>query len=115
LAAGGDEGQCGNAGPFLLEVGISSSHHIATFFGIADARLRTSSETHDTKAAPHTSNAAMPARGTLEPVQRNVLYGEIIDKDDDAGPRHANTPPPAGGVGAVINRALTAAGLLKGG
>ena len=29
--------ECGAAGPFLLEVGISSSYHIAKFFGLTAA------------------------------------------------------------------------------
>ncbi len=35
LATGTADGNCGAAGPFLLEVGISSSYHIAKFFGLA--------------------------------------------------------------------------------
>src|SRR4029079_7344761 len=35
LAVGETEGACGAPGPFLLPVGISSSYHIARFFGIA--------------------------------------------------------------------------------
>ncbi len=39
LATGRADNECGVAGPFLLEVGISSSYHIAKFFGLtADAR-----------------------------------------------------------------------------
>ena len=38
LAIGEAEGACGAPGPFLLPVGISSSYHIAKFFGIAVAR-----------------------------------------------------------------------------
>src|SRR5438477_2476474 len=37
LATGKADDQCGAAGPFLLEVGISSSYHIARFFGLAGA------------------------------------------------------------------------------
>jgi hypothetical protein len=37
LATGESEDECGAAGPLLLEVGISSSHHIAKFFGLAMA------------------------------------------------------------------------------
>ena len=44
LATGKGEGGCGAAGPFLLEVGISSSYHIAKFFGIAGPELRQSAE-----------------------------------------------------------------------
>jgi feruloyl esterase len=36
LAAGNSDDQCGTAGAFLLDVGISSSYHIAKFWGLAD-------------------------------------------------------------------------------
>lgn len=35
LSTGASDGKCGAAGPFLLEAGISSSYHIARFFGLA--------------------------------------------------------------------------------
>ena len=38
LAIGEAEGACGAPGPFLLPVGISSSYHIAKFFGISVTR-----------------------------------------------------------------------------
>jgi poly(hydroxyalkanoate) depolymerase family esterase len=37
LSTGNAESQCGAAGPFLLNVGISSSFHIARFFGLVKA------------------------------------------------------------------------------
>jgi hypothetical protein len=40
LATGGADHECGAAGPFLLEVGISSSYHIAKFFGLTVAGSR---------------------------------------------------------------------------
>ncbi len=40
LATGAANDQCGAAGPFLLEVGISSSYHIAKFFARPSAWLR---------------------------------------------------------------------------
>jgi poly(hydroxyalkanoate) depolymerase family esterase len=40
LATGEAMDECGAAGPFLLEVGISSSYHIAKFFGLTFAGLR---------------------------------------------------------------------------
>ena len=39
LATGAADNQCGVAGPFLLEVGISSSYHITKFFGLAAKRM----------------------------------------------------------------------------
>ena len=50
LEIGEAEGACGAPGPFLLPVGISSSYHIAKFFGIAVAR--TSAERTVAKLSP---------------------------------------------------------------
>jgi poly(hydroxyalkanoate) depolymerase family esterase len=38
LATGSGENHCGAAGPFLLDVGISSSYHIAKFWGLTKPR-----------------------------------------------------------------------------
>jgi len=43
LATGQADEQCGTSGPFLLEVGISSSYHIAKFFCLTGDRPRTTS------------------------------------------------------------------------
>src|SRR5260221_12564209 len=43
LATGDADEQCGTAGPFLLEVGISSSYHIAKFFGLTRDRAHIAS------------------------------------------------------------------------
>ena len=72
LAIGEGEGACGAPGPFLLPVGISSSYHIAKFFGIAVARASVERKTVKLSAAPHQIKGAEP-----------VLEGEILDKDDE--------------------------------
>jgi poly(3-hydroxybutyrate) depolymerase len=38
LAVGMADDQCGAGGAFLLDIGISSSYHIAKFWGLADHR-----------------------------------------------------------------------------
>ncbi len=38
LATGAADHECGTAGPFLLDVGLSSSYHIAEFFGLVSRR-----------------------------------------------------------------------------
>ena len=102
LATGEAEGACGAPGPFLLPVGISSSYHIAKFFGIAVPRA--AAERNIVKLSP-----APPHFATGEP----VLEGEVLDKDDE--PIWKQEPmPPLPDIGAVINKALRAAGLLKG-
>ena len=107
LATGGADHECGAAGPFLLEVGISSSYHIAKFFGltVAGPRHITPTQSEITVAAeqPHVSGAA-----TLH--QPHVLEGEVQDRELDTRPER---PLPVD-IGAVITRALKAAGLMKG-
>ncbi len=40
LATGDSASECGAAGPFLLDIGISSSYHIAKFFGLTSMGVR---------------------------------------------------------------------------
>jgi poly(hydroxyalkanoate) depolymerase family esterase len=98
LAIGEAEGACGAAGPFLLPVGISSSYHIAKFFGIAVAGAPTERNLVKFSPTPRHRIAAEP-----------VLEGEVLDREDKAIP----PMPPLPEIGAVINKALKAAGLIK--
>ena len=102
LAIGEAEGACGAPGPFLLPVGISSSYHIAKFFGIAVARASVERNMVKLSPAPHQIKGAEP-----------VLEGEILDKDDEPI-RQQEPTPPLPDIGAIINNALRAAGLIKG-
>jgi poly(hydroxyalkanoate) depolymerase family esterase len=101
LAIGEAEGACGAPGPFLLPVGISSSYHIAKFFGIAVARTSVERNMVKLSSAPHQIKGAEP-----------VLEGEILDKDDEPA-RQQEPTPPLPEIGAIINNALRAAGLIK--
>ena len=101
LAIGEAEGACGAPGPFLLPVGISSSYHIAKFFGIAVARASGERNMVKLSSAPHQIKGAEP-----------VLEGEILDKDDEPI-RQQEPTPPLPDIGAIINNALRAAGLIK--
>jgi feruloyl esterase len=101
LAIGEAEGACGAPGPFLLPVGISSSYHIAKFFGIAVARFSVERNIVERSPAPHQIKGAEP-----------VLEGEILDKDDEPM-RQQEPTPPLPEIGAIINNALRAAGLIK--
>ncbi len=113
LATGEADHECGAAGPFLLEVGISSSYHIASFFGLTGAAARkASAPKEDTSARPSPGRQIQPSRA-----KSRALDGEILGPDD-AGPRDhqsqgRDAPPPRFDVGAVINNALKAAGLMK--
>jgi len=101
LAIGEAEGSCGAPGPFLLPVGISSSYHIAKFFGIAVAR------------APADINVMKISSATRHYAEaESVLEGEVLDKDNEPISHHP--PMPAfPEIGAVINNALRAAGLIR--
>jgi poly(hydroxyalkanoate) depolymerase family esterase len=111
LATGDGDEQCGAAGPFLLEVGISSSYHIAKFFGL------TKSCGH--AAAMESGTATMtPRKPLVDEAKANSrpepLEGEVLDKDFTM-PESVDIPPsPPLDIGAVITEALKAAGLMKG-
>jgi hypothetical protein len=104
LATGMADDECGAAGPFLLEAGISSSHHIARFFGLTDLEL-TTGETVTT--AFDQRHGSRPAAALPQP---HVLEGEVLMEPDRPG---APMRPPIN-IGAVINQALEAAGLIRG-
>jgi poly(hydroxyalkanoate) depolymerase family esterase len=105
LATGIADGNCGAAGPFLLEVGISSSYHIAKFFGLAQP-LGPSTEILATATEPR------PPIQRLTPAESRALRDDL---DQNAtGPAAKQTEAPAVDIGAIITKALTAAGLMKG-
>ena len=101
---------CGTAGPFLLEAGISSSYHVARFFGLTAGGVRHAAR------APAGMKRATPSIAPThidEPAAEHphVLEGEVLDKDD---PRPEAAQAGTGiDIGAIINKALRAAGLIK--
>jgi len=100
LATGHSEDRCGAAGAFLLEVGISSSYHIARDWGLIGPRrtqaaeeietISISPEQPDGENAPETVDAAYP--------------------EAEYASRRRSLPLD---VHAVISKALRAAGLMK--
>jgi poly(hydroxyalkanoate) depolymerase family esterase len=96
----------GTEGAFLIEAGISSSYHIANFFGLTE-RIR---ESRTAEAAP--SQAAKPARPSAP-----LRTPELATVPQPTPHRPAEPPPQprrrAIDVSAIITRALTAAGLMK--
>jgi poly(hydroxyalkanoate) depolymerase family esterase len=107
LGVAANDERYGEAGAFLIEAGISSSYHIANFFGITERARRPASVANEaTKptakpvpkpvakeaAKPVPLARAMPAR---QAVPSRTLRGRARDISD------------------VITRALTAAGLMK--
>lgn len=113
LATGKADDECGTAGPFLLEVGISSSYHIAKFFGLTTTEDRhfVSAKSETVKIAPGEPPDRHPAAALTS---AHVLEGEVLDKDFDVKPQQRNIPPSSPiDIGAVITKALKAAGIIK--
>jgi feruloyl esterase len=111
LATGRADHECGAAGPFLLEVGISSSYHIAKFFNLTGAGPRDVAPTQSEIAvAGQRLHGVSPAAALPQP---HVLDGEVLDSEFDARHKRTQTPPPSIDIGAVITSALKTAGLMK--
>jgi poly(hydroxyalkanoate) depolymerase family esterase len=107
--AGSDE-RYGAEGAFLIEAGISSSYHIANFFGLTDRVSVTSEATKPAPAAKVVRSAA------TESMQSTDLAATLWSRNHKPVRQHKPAPraPKRGiDVGAVITRALTAAGLMK--
>jgi hypothetical protein len=81
------EANCGMAGAHMLEAGICSTSRIAGFWGLIGKQA-------------DQNRAAATAPGKVSPLAKPQ-------------PRPAATPPRASGVGAVIEDALRAAGLMR--
>jgi poly(hydroxyalkanoate) depolymerase family esterase len=111
LATGDADEQCGAAGPFLLEVGISSSYHIAKFFGLT--RDRTHIGSIQSRTATITPEEPLVG-GAKEDLQPEPLEGEVLDKHFRMPERADVAPSSPLDIGAVITDALKAAGLMKG-
>jgi poly(hydroxyalkanoate) depolymerase family esterase len=89
LGVGDNDEHYGAQGAFLIEAGISSSYHIANFFGLTERIHQPEAVLEETPEI-----AAMP-------LPRPVLH------------RRPEPPRRAVDVGSIITRALTAAGLMK--
>jgi poly(hydroxyalkanoate) depolymerase family esterase len=103
----------GAQGAFMIEAGISSSYHIASFFGLTD-RVHQPSEASQPVAAAATSTPITVAPAVFPPPapEINAIPWPVALSSSHAKSRR---PPrrPAIDVSAVITRALTAAGLMK--
>ncbi|MBB3017993.1 feruloyl esterase [Microvirga lupini] len=103
LAIGRDENSYGAAGPFLLDVGISSSYRIAQFWGLTE---QADDITRDRTAPEHVPQD-LPT----------VFTGRRPAADEWAARKPRQDTPNPGAphmdVGAVITKALRAAGLMK--
>jgi poly(hydroxyalkanoate) depolymerase family esterase len=89
-------GAYGRSAPFMLDVGISSTLHIARFWGLVRAAKPVARAPETVEAAPVPLPARLPPRR---------IEGIRIES--------SAARPPASGVGEIIENALRAAGLMK--
>jgi len=122
LGLADNEQRYGAQGAFLIEAGISSSYHIAKFFGLTEWIREAKTERAETM--PEARKAAKPQR---KPAAKQAATGPVIppvtmpDLAEVLWPlttlreRPRKQEPRRRGidVGGVITRALTAAGLMK--
>jgi hypothetical protein len=113
LGVADNDERYGAQGAFLIEAGISSSYHIANFFGLTEAIRQP--EVAATTAAPRPAPKPVPAMAppppTLAPDLAKVLWPQTARHPR---PKPFREPRPrAIDVSGVITRALTAAGLMK--
>lgn len=102
LHTAGNEG-CGQAGAFLLEANISSTHHICQFWGLLEDRRSVDDE-------------RQAERSQLEPLPTLVSEPEMPPEPQPhrAKRRRAHAAPAGGaGVSKIIEDALRAAGLMR--
>ena len=95
----------GTPGPFMLDVGISSTLEIARFWGIAEENAGTA---RAMQPVP-TANAAMPRAAPLPDTSPGTPPPRPA-----AEPASSDEPAPhPGGVKKIIEDALRAAGLMR--
>jgi len=90
----------GVEGAFLIEAGISSSYHIAKFFGLTDWIA----DAAKAEAKPATKQALSPAPHLARSIRAAVAEQPAEPKREEAR---------GFDLGQIITRALTAAGLMK--
>jgi poly(hydroxyalkanoate) depolymerase family esterase len=130
LGIGDNDKRYGAEGAFLIEAGISSSYHIAHFFGLTEWIPRSmvvsaSKKVVAAKAsrkvisaeAPKQAATTIVAPAPAEVPDLNAVLWPLttLDRGPESGRRPGPREPRRRGidVGAVITRALTAAGLMK--
>jgi poly(hydroxyalkanoate) depolymerase family esterase len=116
LGVADNDERYGAQGAFLIEAGISSSYHIANFFGLTQWILQPKeANTAATKAASEAPKQAAKSIPVIPPTTTpdlsKVLWPLTTLNSRPEPPREPRRR--AVDVGAVITRALTAAGLMK--
>jgi feruloyl esterase len=116
IAAGRGDGACGEAAPFILDVGISSTWRIAEFWDLTSAQP-TAAAAEWTRAQP--AHAARAPNGAIVIDQEGHVLDASSDRaaepraENDDEPGEKNSWPPRVDPGSVITKALRAAGLMK--
>ena len=123
LGTADNDERYGTKGAFLIEAGISSSYHIASFFGLTEwiRRPKENAKENAKEASKVASKEASKQAAKVMPVASPapVLVPDIAAvlwplATLNHRPEPADQPRRRGiDVGAVITRALTAAGLMK--
>ena len=106
----------GAEGAFLIEAGISSSYHIASFFGLTERVSQP--RIVENAAKTTTAKPAAPTSALLRTAEVAAVLQPISTLQRTAKPKPKSEPQSkprrrAIDVGEVITRALTAAGLMK--
>ena len=101
----------GAEGAFLIEAGISSSYHIASFFGLTERISRPAAASAEVSRPTAKS---LPLPSPVSPRKPDVAAVPQPLATRDRSPETLRQPRQRGiDVNAVITRALTAAGLMK--
>ncbi|MDR3483614.1 MAG: PHB depolymerase family esterase [Bradyrhizobium sp.] len=111
LGVADNDERYGSQGAFLIEAGISSSYHIASFFGLTDwigQPKEAVTEASKEAARPIAGYSVAPARTADISTVLQPLTALSRHSEPPRRRRNRNID-----VGAVITRALTAAGLMK--
>jgi poly(hydroxyalkanoate) depolymerase family esterase len=98
----------GVEGAFLIEAGISSSYHIAKFFGLTGWIPEASKKKAVAKSAAASRPAPVPALSPAPHLARSIRSA-MADKPAEPKREQGRSLD----ISAVITRALTAAGLMK--
>lgn len=106
LGTGESTESYGAQGAYLLDVGISSSYHIAKFFGLTERIHRPASATATSSATASTPAVHVEQLHEIPRARKARAKQEHRDEPHATGRRGFD-------VNAVITRALTAAGLMK--
>lgn len=102
------QGACGEAGPLMLEAGISSTYHICRFWGLAEVSVN-----KEISCEPEQGD--QPSNWDGRDRQLIAADGQAIEMSSQAGPTSsfADRLGAGQGVRRIIEDALRAAGLMR--